>query len=104
MAAAPLSVSSQVRGDANVDGLVNLSDVTFLINIILGHANTEYSFEAVDVNNDGLININDASIVISIILGENDDSNDTPPADDDGTNVPVLISFSSSKTPPSEAD
>lgn len=102
--AAPLSDTSHIKGDANVDGYVNISDVSFIINIILGQANVEYSFDAVDVNNDGFINMNDTTMVISIILGENDDSGNTPPGvDDDDANASVLVSFSS-KNPPSEAD
>lgn len=100
--AAPLSDTSHIKGDANVDGYVNISDVSFIINIILGQANVEYSFDAVDVNNDGFINMNDTTMVISIILGENDDSGDTPPGDDDA-NTSVLVSFSSKPAPP-EAD
>ena len=102
--AASLSGTSHVKGDANVDGYVNISDVSFIINIILGQANVEYSFDAVDVNGDGFVNMNDTTMVISIILGENDDSGDTPPGDDDDdANASVLVSFSS-KNPPSEAD
>ena len=101
--AAPLSDTSHIKGDANVDGYVNISDVSFIINIILGQANVEYSFDAVDVNNDGFVNMNDTTMVISIILGENDDSGDTPPVDDDDANASVLVSFSSKPAPP-EAD
>ena len=100
--AAPLSDTSNIRGDANVDGYVNISDVNFIIDVILGQNETDFSFDAVDVNGDGYVNMNDATMVISIILGEDGDTGDTPPVDD--ANVPVQISFSSSKNPPSEAD
>lgn len=98
-----MSGTSHVKGDANVDGYVNISDVNFIIDVILGQTETEYSFDAVDVNGDGFVNMNDATMVISIILGENGDSGDTPPVDDDDANTSVLVSFSS-KNPPSEAD
>ena len=101
--AAPLSGTSHVKGDANVDGYVNISDVNFIIDVILGQTETEYSFDAVDVNGDGFVNMNDATMVISIILGENGDSGDTSTVDDDDDKAPVLIPFSS-KNPPSEAD
>ena len=101
--AASLSGTSHVKGDANVDGYVNISDVNFIIDVILGQTETEYSFDAVDVNGDGFVNMNDATMVISIILGENGDSGDASPVDDDDAKAPVLIPFSS-KNPPSEAD
>ena len=101
--AASLSGTSHVKGDANVDGYVNISDVNFIIDVILGQTETEYSFDAVDVNGDGFVNMNDATMVISIILGENGNSGDTSTVDDDDAQAPVLIPFSS-KNPPSEAD
>lgn len=100
--AAPVSDTCHIKGDANVDGYVNISDVSFIINIILGQASVEYSFDAVDVNNDGFVNMNDTTMVISIILGGNGDSGDTTP-DDDDANASVLVSFSTKPAPP-EAD
>ena len=97
---------TQIKGDVNSDGLVNISDVTFVINIILGKADSEYMLEAVDVNSDGFINISDVTAIIQILLGYDDTSDDDdPPVDDDDANpnLPVLIPFSS-QSPPPEAD
>lgn len=83
-----------VVGDANCDGLVNITDVTFVINIILGKADTHYSLEAVDVNGDGLVNITDVSKIIHTILGI--------PFDDPSLSFPITAA--TTDPPPSEAD
>ena len=95
-AAVPLHYAGEdlVVGDANCDGLVNITDVTFVINIILGKAETHYSLEAVDVNGDGLVNISDVSEIIHIILGS---SVDDP-------NLSFPITAATTEAPPSEAD
>jgi hypothetical protein len=58
---------SSNRGDVNDDGQVNVSDVTVLINMILG---TVTMNDAVaDVNADGQVNVSDVTALINIILG-----------------------------------
>ena len=54
-------------GDVNGDGDVNVSDVSTLINMILGM--TEMDQEAADVNGDGRVNVSDVTALINIILG-----------------------------------
>ena len=51
-------------GDVNKDGVVNISDINAVINIILAGGYEE----AADVNGDGVINISDINMIISIIL------------------------------------
>ena len=53
-------------GDVNSDGVVNTSDVTALINKILGTA--IWNDTACDVNGDGEINTSDVTALINIIL------------------------------------
>ena len=55
------------RGDVNRDGQVNVSDVTALINMILGILPT--NLEAGDVNGSGGVNVSDVTYLINIILG-----------------------------------
>lgn len=56
-----------LRGDVNLDGLVNISDVTALVNIILGKsAPTPTS----NVNEAGGIDISDVTALVNIILGK----------------------------------
>ena len=56
-------------GDANGDKLVNVSDVTTLINYILGIQSDLTNFGVGDINNDGRINVSDVTALINIILG-----------------------------------
>lgn len=55
-------------GDVNGDGAVNISDVTTLIDYLLGN-NVEIVAEASDINGDGVINISDATALIDMVLG-----------------------------------
>ena len=54
------------KGDLNADGQVNMTDVTTLINMILG--NTAPA-AAADLNADGRVNVTDVTTLINIILG-----------------------------------
>ena len=55
-----------LKGDVNGDGVVNTSDVSALLNIILGSAET---VPAADVNGEGVVNTSDVTALINIILG-----------------------------------
>ena len=55
------------EGDVNGDGNVNVTDVTQLINYILGNHEVSKT-DGADVNGDGYINIVDVTSLISIIL------------------------------------
>ena len=58
-------------GDVNRDGMISITDVTALINIILGNDDVQpylYDHIAADVNQDKAINIADAIALVNIIL------------------------------------
>ncbi len=55
-----------IAGDINADGVVNVSDVTALINHILG--TEQYSVNRCDINADGIINVSDITALINLIL------------------------------------
>ena len=59
--------SDLLPGDVNRDGRVNVSDVSALINMILGVTETDEA--AADVNGDGRVNVSDVTALINIILG-----------------------------------
>lgn len=65
-----LSIRCAGFGDVNLDGEVNISDVTSLVNYILGKDTTPFSEKAADVNGDGTINISDVTGLVNIILGK----------------------------------
>jgi len=56
--------SSFVHGDANGDGMLNVSDVVLTVQIILSGGYDFYS----DYNQDGVINITDIIGIMSAIL------------------------------------
>ena len=57
---------SKATGDINGDGEINVSDVTALINKILG--SSTYSDAVCDINGDGEINVSDVTALIKLIL------------------------------------
>ena len=61
--------TSSIKGDVNMDGEVNVNDVTTLINYILGKNPTPFDSVAADVNEDTAINVNDVTALINLILG-----------------------------------
>jgi hypothetical protein len=60
--------SSILPGDVNLDGEVNIADVSILIDLILGRPADASVLARADVNGDGEINISDVSRIIDIIL------------------------------------
>ncbi len=57
-----------LMGDVNLDGTVNVTDVTTLINHILGLNPSPFSMENADVNKDKIANVTDVTGIINIIL------------------------------------
>ena len=65
----PEEVPDVMRGDVNQDGLVNISDVTLLINHIIT-SQGGIDLVAADVNFDNFVNISDATILINYLLSD----------------------------------
>ena len=59
-----------LMGDVDGNGLVNVTDVTHIINHILGKTDEGFRPEAADIDGNGLINVTDVTHVISKILGK----------------------------------
>ena len=58
------------KGDVNEDGTLNIIDVVWTVNIILGITTPTHAQEwSADFNNDGLVNIVDAITLVNEILG-----------------------------------
>ncbi|MBR1464850.1 MAG: dockerin type I repeat-containing protein [Bacteroidaceae bacterium] len=60
------------KGDVNLDGQVDISDIVAIINVIAGTASDEQNLA--DVNNDGKTDISDIVMVINIIAGMVDEA------------------------------
>ncbi|MBR4388877.1 MAG: endonuclease [Prevotella sp.] len=64
-------VSANIPGDVNNDGSINVTDVTALVNIILGKDNTApyiYNHVSADVNNDKKVDITDVTELVNMVL------------------------------------
>ena len=60
---------SVMMGDVNMDGTVNVADVTMLISYVLsGSAPSNFDAEAANVNPDGFINVADVTMLINMVL------------------------------------
>ena len=57
-------------GDVNLDGVVNIADVTALISVVLGNTPEIFYKEVADLNGDGMINISDVTALISLVLNK----------------------------------
>lgn len=65
-------VYSTLKGDANGDGLVNVSDIVEIVNYIMGKSSRRFSTEAADMNEDNIINVTDIVQVVSLIMSSGD--------------------------------
>jgi hypothetical protein len=55
-----------LKGDANHDGLINIKDITFLINYLYKGGPAPLQYEG-DVDSDGIINIRDITYLINYL-------------------------------------
>ena len=55
-------------GDANGDGLVNVSDIVSVINYVLKQPGDNFNRDAADVNSDGEVTVSDAVVIVNIIM------------------------------------
>ena len=57
-----------INGDVNKDNVVNIADVTALIDYLLGADATNINVDAADVNGDEAVNIADVTALIDMLL------------------------------------
>lgn len=57
-----------IVGDVNMDGFVNVGDITAVANHILGRTPTKFNVQAADANIDNSINVGDITKIANIIL------------------------------------
>jgi hypothetical protein len=66
-----LKNQSYASGDVNCDGLVDINDLTTLIDFLLGARPEPFNASAADVDVDGTISINDLATLIDRVLNSN---------------------------------
>ena len=59
---------TQLLGDVNADGEVNIGDVTALIAYVLSPSTSSIDLDLADLNRDGEVNISDVTMLVSLIL------------------------------------
>ncbi len=64
-----VNAPSTLMGDVNMDGWVNISDVTSLIDYVLGGQQEQFDVLAADINQDNAVNISDVTSLIDYVLG-----------------------------------
>ena len=67
-----LPSDSPMPGDVNGDGIMNISDVTTLTDLLLSTASSDTMPDNTDVNGDGTVNISDVTTLIDTLLGSHD--------------------------------
>ncbi len=60
------------RGDANGDGVVNVTDIATIVSYIMGNNPEKFVFPMADTYTDGIINVTDIVVIIDAIMGEAD--------------------------------
>ena len=60
-----------VLGDANGDGVMNVTDIVATVNYIMEKPSDGFNKEAADLNGDGLVNVTDIVKMVSIIMAGN---------------------------------
>lgn len=65
------SYANSLQGDVDGNGIVNISDVTSLIDYLLNGDETGLNLVDADIDNDGLLTIRDVTGLIDLLLGPN---------------------------------
>ena len=65
------NAQSTLKGDVNGDGEVNVTDVTMVVEHVLGQPNSGFIVANADVNGDGDITVTDVAEAVNIILDGN---------------------------------
>lgn len=63
-----ITINNVIPGDANGDGIVNVTDIVEMVNYIMNKPSDKFVFAAADVNSDGLVNVTDIVCTVTIIM------------------------------------
>ena len=56
-------------GDVNGDGMVDVTDVSLMVNTVLGEGNADIFGYRGDMNHDGILDVADVSLIVEIVVG-----------------------------------
>lgn len=70
-----LTISNVIKGDANGDTKVNVSDIVEIVNYILGKPSERFNVIAADVSEDNIVNVTDIVRIVNMIMSTNNTSN-----------------------------
>lgn len=59
-----------MKGDANADGKISISDLSAIVKLMLGEETGAFSPDAADANEDGKITVSDISVIVKKMLGQ----------------------------------
>lgn len=65
-----MPLAQQIKGDVNGDCLVNMDDLTYMINYLLSNCTTSFHTENADMNNDTTVGMDDLTSMINMLLLE----------------------------------
>lgn len=65
-----MPLAQQIKGDVNGDCLVNIDDLTHMINYLLSNCTTSFHTENADLNNDTMVGMDDLTSMINKLLQE----------------------------------
>lgn len=60
-----------IKGDANVDGVVNEADIVEIVNYMIGKQSGIFNYDAADANNDYEVNVADIILIAKTLLEQN---------------------------------
>lgn len=66
-----VDTSALIKGDANVDGVVNEADIVEIVNYMIGKQSGIFNYDAADANNDYEVNVADIILIAKTLLEQN---------------------------------
>jgi len=61
-------VVTEIKGDANDDGIVNVADIVEVVNKSQGHPSNRFNMKAADMDGDGKADAKDIEKIVNIIM------------------------------------
>ena len=67
---ATLTMKTYIKGDANGDGSITITDAVAVVNYVMGNIPASFVFDAADINESGDISITDAVGTVNLLLSQ----------------------------------